>query len=36
MLERYFVNTSTVDRILANWLAAQIERYGSVILFAHG
>jgi integrase len=27
MLERYFVKPSTVDRIRANWLAPQIERY---------
>lgn len=27
MLERYFVKPSTVDRILACWLARQIERY---------
>jgi site-specific recombinase XerD len=27
MLERYFVKPSTVDRIRANWLALQIEKY---------
>jgi site-specific recombinase XerD len=27
MLERYFVKPSTVDRIRANWLASEIERY---------
>ncbi len=27
MFERYYVKPATVDRILANWLAPQIERY---------
>ena len=27
MLERYFIKPATIDRIRANWLGSQIERY---------